>query len=351
MGTSPNEKTPPTSNRKPGVAQTAADLRDRLRPSRDDLHAAIRTLTVMVDCFERGEPRMNERDGGGLDRKLETKLLKVIATLKEAAELQREDGAQRGAAVQLRDSLAEAFTRAIGKSVVARRRAPKARSGNMPVGRARSGDRFEIDMLMAIQEYQQHTGEILEQSLIDLTLKRAKKHVRDAQLGATGMLEPAPVGRELAAGLVGVAEATIEKWERARRASEDRAAQPQQGEPTAFFGARNDMRDFNQLQRRICAPLGGDGFIRTAASQLGVREVLRLAVAVFDQSAPSGTETAQQVAIRAAMAQLVLALGGDPTNFGELVDGQELGAGGLWSLDDFDHGQGLVRCSEGEWNP
>ena len=348
-------------------AQKAADLSDPARrPSLGDLHAAIRTLSVMVDCYERQEPMLDLKNGA-VDRENDTVLLEVIELLRNAAERQRHSGATRSAAAQLSQSVAQSVATSIGKRHRGRG-APALRSGILPAGWPESSEPFVREFGMAIWEFQRATGESVDKSLADEALATAQKGVKLARARTT-RFGPADVGQRTAADIAGVSISTIKKWAAAQRAAAGERLEPEHGRAPTFYGARFDNADFDQFAQRLCEPFGGNAFIRAAAAEIGVDDVLRLAVRVFDSAAWSLPITPEFYAKREALKALMSALGGDPTDYGARagevpaitpgtgsapgqpeIRGRPADGGGLWRPEDVDKGWRLADVARGAWS-
>lgn len=343
MGTKRKKK-----GKKAGRASTTDDLNNRPPLAREDLHAAVRTLAIMVDCYERREPVLHPRAAGGLDRVVETKLREAIQALQLAAKLQREQGAFRGAAVQLSYTLGEALAVAASKPI-AKLKSPKFRTGGWPADWPAPTDQLEGAVGLALLEFSQSTGRAIPAATGKNATIRARKWIREAKAKTTDV-QARSAAREIAADVADIGRASLADWEQLHRMSPDREQQPQAGEPTAFFGARFDIADFNQFARRLMAPFGGDAFALAAACQAGNSAVLSLAIQVVDESMPLCESSARNDQILAAMTQLVVALGGDPTNYGKMIDGHEPGAGGLYRFGDLDFGWHLLPVARGAWH-
>ncbi len=348
-------------------AQNAAALSDPARrPSLGDLHAAIRTLSVMVDCYERQEPMLDPKNGA-VDRENDTVLLEVIEILRNAAARQSYTGAIRSAAAQLSQSVAQAVATAIGKRHRGRG-APVTRSGIVPPGWPESSDRFVTEFGMAIWEFQRATGQSVDAKLAAEALHTAQEGVHNARAAHTDV-GPADVGLQAAADIAGVSISTIKKWAAAQRTTGSKNAEPEHGRATTFYGARFDNSDLDQFARRLCRPFGGDAFIRAAAAEIGVDDVLRLATRIFDGAAWSLPASPEFYAKRDALKALVAALGGNPALYGARADelpaisprtgaapgsmeirGRDAQGDGLWLFEEIDKGARLVDVARGAWS-
>jgi hypothetical protein len=368
---------------KKGRASNADDLKSRQPPSSEDLDAAVRTLAVMVDCYKRRRAVvLSGAEGGGLDRVHETALLTVVAEMKSAARRQAK-AARETAAVQLYDTLHALLARELKVKVPARGWPKERQNALVPVPatpppptapqRRPRLDGKDAGSPPLLPEYAQRLAEALSLAVgehrLNFGVEIPRQRLEKATCGAIERMrrhldrksgkEPAEVAMDLVVTLTGARRGNVEHWKLRRRAQ--RGEGPRLGESGRYFGATNDPKDWQDTHRRLCVPFGGDPFVRMAAWQLGLEEVIRTAVGAYewcslglvdpDQidavDAPF-KDVEQRRAVHRAMKQLAVALGGSPAPYE--APGCPKNTGTVWRFEHFDPGQRLEQCANGEWH-
>jgi hypothetical protein len=354
--------------------------------SAGDLRDAVWTLLVMADCYRRRRPYAQPATAKGHDRILTGALETTIQLMCGAARKQREY-ADQAATLQLKWTVHDAIAVLLKERRPVFRRpvlrtggdgthaelldharkagvgsggaARKAPLGAVP-GSAQAPMKVEptLDKLTgedatlaaglarALDEYALRSG-------VSNNLPKWSAAILKVcnDLHSDPQLEPLAIAENFVSDVTGRVDSTRAKWHASRRTTAGAKGNALHGEQALYFGATDNPADMN-WQSRIADLLGGAPFATAAMLGYGPEACLRFTVMAFEHfgglhdlpSEPAlgirGDPEAWR-RIRAAVAEIVEALGGDAREYrrdagaagpGAVV--RVLGAGGVYGLQD-----------------
>ncbi len=267
-----------------------------------ELQQAVRTLAAMAACFEKPNPMIRPRKGGGTDRIVEAALADAVAAI-AAARTAQAALATRAAEMLLLDTLSSA--------IVALRneahndtdfRAPIARMGHAPAMIDNSPrSRLDAEVRRACDAYFMMTGTAVRGEAIDEVIAEITDQCAAERKGP---MRGGNLAHEMVELLVDVSDYTLqkrraerrqvpeeehEKLRRSLRAHEERKKEDTDG-PTEAVPIKFPFGDvghyFGASHAPTCgdlaAMLGGPAFLANALAELGPEMAMRCAVYAYE---------------------------------------------------------------------